>query len=94
MATGYNLEQHIVSVRLRISGSGEFQSKLLALEGNPEQEMVAVTMQSAPNRPVSLLANIRSMRVQYYGYIENIDEHFYIKNITFFTKPIATGYPQ
>lgn len=94
MPSGYDLEQHVVSVRLRITGSGSFQSRLAALEDNPQQTLTNITMQSNANRPVSLLANIRSTRIQYHGWTDSEDEYFVIKNITLFAKPIATGYPQ
>jgi hypothetical protein len=94
MPSGYDFQQHIVSVRMRISGSGEFLSTLLALEGDPEQVLTDVTLQSTPNRPVSLLANMTAMRVQFYGRMEAIDENFTLKNLTFYTKPVASGYPQ
>lgn len=95
MPTGYDYEQHVVSVRIRLQGSGTFHGRLAGLEDNPEQDLAETTMSATANRPVSLLSNIRSMRVQFHGYIEDeLNEYFVIKNITFYTKPITTGYPQ
>jgi hypothetical protein len=94
MATGYAVEQHLVSIRLRMQGSGEFHARLAALEDDPEQDLVDSTLAVGANRPVSLLSNIRAMRIQFHGSIDGIDEHFEIKNILFYAKPIASGYPQ
>jgi hypothetical protein len=94
MPSGYDLQQHVVSVRLRIQGTGTFYSNLSGLEGSPTQDLVDITLQAAPSRPVSLLSNIQSTRIQFYGRMTAIDEHFRLKNLTFYARPVASGYPQ
>ncbi len=94
MPSGYDYLNHIVAVRMRVRGSGTFLSRLAALADDPEQELADTTLQNNPNRPVNVLANISAPRMQFHGQTEEIDEYFVIKNITFFVKPIATGYPQ
>lgn len=94
MPAGYNLINHVVAVRMRVQGSGTFISRLAALADDPEQDLADTTLQATPNRPVNKLANIQSTRIQFHGQTEEIDEYFVIKNLTFFVKPLATGYPQ
>lgn len=94
MPTGYDSINHVVAVRLRLSGIGTFYSRLAALEDDPEQDLSDTALASNPPRPVNLLANITSTRIQFHGYIDAEDEHFILKNISIYTKPTATGYPQ
>lgn len=94
MPSGYDSINHIVAVKLRLMGTGTFYSRLAALEDDPEQDLADTTLATNPPRPVNILANIQSTRIQFHGYIDAIDEHFIIKNISFYTKPVASGYPQ
>lgn len=94
MPSGYGFINHVVAVRLRVQGSGNFLSRLAALEDDPEQDLASTTLQSNASRPVNKLANITATRVQFHGQTEEIDEYFVIKSITFYVKPIASGYPQ
>lgn len=94
MPSGYEYTNHIVAVRMRLQGAGAFISTLDALENDPSQDLADATMSTTANRPVNLLANINAPRVQFHGRIQEIDEHFTLKNLVFYVKPIASGYPQ
>ena len=94
MPSGYGSVNHVVSVRLRLQGTGTFISRLAALEDDPEQNLADTTMSLTANRPVSLLANIASTRIQFHGSTEEIDEYFVVKSLIFYVKPTATGYLQ
>ena len=94
MPSGYESINHVVAIRMRIVGTGTFYSRLAALEDNPEQDLADTTLSATSSRPVNLLANIQSTRIQFHGRMNAADEHFTLKNLTFYTKPIASGYPQ
>lgn len=90
----YSLINHVVSVRLRLQGVGTLESQLEGIDNTPVQLLPDVTLALTPGKPVSLLSNIKSTALRYYAHQDAIDEYFTIRNITFFNKPTATGYPQ
>ncbi len=89
-----NYIHHCVAVRYRINGDGDFQSGLSDLDDVTVQDLVTAELEIVTNKPVNQLANFKANRMRLTFYVENIDEYFVLRQITFYTKPISTGYPQ
>lgn len=85
---------HFGSIRLRVVGSGVLRPTLYSLDDVRSSVLPTVTMASTTDREPLVLCNFINQR----GYLElkttAINETFTINKITFFVKPIATGYPQ
>lgn len=86
-------EHHVVSVRLRVVGSGELDLSLADLDDIQVQNLVPITMQAATRFEPLRLANLQSQRIRLVGKTTEIDETFTIQRIIVFSKPVAQEYP-
>ena len=93
MPTG-NYRHHCVSVRSRLTGSGTFHSQLLGLDESNFQDLTDITMSTATERYPNQLANFIQQRMKLVFWVDELDAQFTLGQITFYIKPIATGYPQ
>lgn len=91
---------HTTALQLRVTGSGNLDSRLIGLyeedpdiENPPTQDMATIPMQTATSRLAQLLANFEEQYTQFEVSVDEIDEYFYITKITFYVKPVATEYP-
>lgn len=84
---------HFGSVRLRVTGSGTLELKLISL-GATELALTDVTMSSSTNRYPTILSNFMQQKAQLEIKTSQIDEVFEIKEIHIYVKPIFTSYPQ
>ncbi len=93
MAAG-NYLHHCVALRYRVSGSGSFESTLFGLEEINSQAITDVTLVENTERYPNQLTNLIEQRMKVEFGIEGIGSYFILRQITFYTKPVATGYPQ
>lgn len=84
---------HYNAVRIRVTGNGNLQMRLLGLDGVATQSLVDLPLTNPNGKVQTRLANF----VQQYAQLElkttEINEVFNVRRITIFVKPIATSYP-
>lgn len=90
---GGEYEHHVVSVRLRVVGSGNLQLSLADLDDIQVQNLVPIPMQATTRFEPLRLANLQSQRIRLVGKTTEIDETFAIQRIIMFAKPVAQEYP-
>ena len=93
MAAG-NYLYHCVAVRYRVTGTGTFHSTLYSLDDINTQALTDVTLAATTEKYPNLLTNLIEQRMNLEFYVDAIDEQFTLRQIQFFLKPVATGYPQ
>ncbi len=93
MAAG-NFLYHCVAVRYRVTGSGTFKSELSSLDDVDGQALTNVTLSSATDRYPNLLANFITTRMKLEFYVDELNAEFVLRQIQFYVKPVATGFPQ
>lgn len=86
-------EQHVVSVRMRLNGSGNLDMTLRDLDNVRHYDMVPFAMQTTTRIEPTRLANFQSQRILLHGSIDVINEWFWIRRIVIFTKPVVVEYP-
>jgi hypothetical protein len=86
-------EHHIVSIRLRVVGSGQLDLSLADLDDIQVQNLVPITMAATTRFEPLRLANLQSQRIRLVGKTTEIDETFTIQRIIVFGKPVAIEYP-
>ena len=90
---GTEYEHHVVGVRLRLTGEGQFQSKLTGLDETVVDTCANITMTTTARFEPTLLANIQNQRIRYEFFTTEVNEHFLIRRIIIFAKPVAVEYP-
>jgi len=93
MAVGTYL-YHCVSVRNRVIGTGSFQMALRGLDDINTQDLTTTTLSQATERYPNLLSNFTEQRMRGEFWVDVINDEFTLKQIQFFLKPVASGYPQ
>ncbi len=93
MAAG-NYLYHCVSVRYRVTGTGTFHSSLFSLDDVNTQPLTDITLSQTTERYPNLISNFIEQRMNLEFYVDAIDEQFILRQIQFYIKPVATGYPQ
>lgn len=86
-------EHHIVAVRLRVTGSGNLKLALTDLDQVQTQNLVDIPMAATSRIEPTRLANFQSQRIRYEISVTEINEHFHIRRIIVFAKPVAMEYP-
>lgn len=86
-------EHHVVGIRLRVTGSGNLLMTLRDLDDVRSSVLVPLPMQTTTRIEPTRLANFQSQRIRLEGTITEIEEHFHIRRIIFFAKPVAVEYP-
>lgn len=90
---GGEYEHHVVSVRLRVVGTGNLQLSLADLDDIQVQNLVPITMAATTRFEPLRLANLQSQRIRLVGKTTEIDETFAIQRIIIFAKPVVQEYP-
>jgi hypothetical protein len=90
---GDESEHHVVSVRLRVNGSGNLKLALTDLNQIQTQNLVPLPMQTLTRIEPTRLANFQSQRVRLELVTTEKDEIFRINRIIIFAKPVAIEYP-
>ena len=93
MPTG-NYLHHCVAVRYRVVGSGTFQSTLTSLDDVYSQSLTDIALVGNTERYPNQLTNFIQQRYKLEFSIDGVGEFFTLQSITFYDKPVATGYPQ
>jgi hypothetical protein len=91
--SGGESEHHIVGVRFRVTGSGNLDLRLVDLDNTRTFQMIDLPLESTIRIEPTRLANFQSQRTRLEGRIQEIDEHFHIRRIIIFAKPVAMEYP-
>ncbi len=86
-------EHHIVGVRQRIIGSGNFQMALADLQDVQVQNLVPLVMAATTRFEPNRLSNFQSQRTRFIGKVTEINEWFEISKIIIWAKPVAIEYP-
>jgi hypothetical protein len=91
--TGVEYEHHVVGVRMRVTGAGELQMALEGLDNVLNQTLVPFTLQATNRIEPTRLSNFQSQRIRLSLLTTEVDEHFLIRRIIIYAKPVATEYP-
>jgi hypothetical protein len=86
-------EHHIVAVRLRLNGSGNFQIALTDYDDVQTQNLVPIVMQDPTRFEPMRLSNFQSQRTRLVGKVTEINEWFEVGRIIIWAKPVAIEYP-
>jgi len=86
-------EHHVVSVKLRVIGSGNLQLFLTDLDDIQTETLVPITMAATTRFEPLRLANFQSQRIRLVGKTTQLGENFKIQRILLFAKPVAQEYP-
>ena len=89
-----NYLHHCVAVRFRVTGSGQFHQVLTSLDDVYSQSLPDITLIGNTERYPNQLANFIQQRYKLEFSIDGVGEFFILQSVTFYDKPIATGYPQ
>jgi hypothetical protein len=90
---------HHASLRMRITGAGNLDTRLLALsedpvtEVPPSQTLNPLAMTTAPPVFPVILANFSHQYVHFEFSVDEIDEYFSIDKITFYVKELYSMFP-
>lgn len=84
---------HIVGVRMRLTGTGNLKMNLYGLDDIRSYEMKDLVMSSAPGLEPTRQCNFRSQRTQLEIKTIEMNDYFRIARIVIFSKPSATSYP-
>ena len=96
MAKSSNTEgyiHHYGAVRMRVTGSGALQMKLISLDDVRELELVDFTLAATTNIEPTRLCNFTDQSAYLEIKTTEIDERFEISKIVIFTKPVASNRP-
>lgn len=85
---------HIGAVRTRATGAGSLRMTLYSLDEVQSQVLTNLTLSATTNIQPTILANFSQQRIMLKLSTTELDEHFVIRRIQLFAKPIASGYPQ
>jgi hypothetical protein len=85
---------HVGAVRTRATGSGSLRFTLYSLDETQSQVLIPLILSATTNIQPTLLANFSQQRVMLKLTTTSLDEHFTVRRIQIFAKPIASGYPQ
>lgn len=84
-------KHHIVAIRLRVTGSGSLQMRLLTLDDARILDLTSLTMQSINELEPTRLTNFESQRIRFEFKTTVINENFLIGRIIIFAKPVGVG---
>lgn len=90
--TGEN-EHHVVGVRMRATGFGNLKLRLTDLDQKQIQDLVDWPLELTTRFEKTRLSNFQSQRIRFEIRLEEINEHFMIRRILLFAKPVAVEYP-
>lgn len=84
---------HFAAVRLRATGSGNLQLKLLSLSATKEFIANPIALEAATSEEPTKGVNFKYNRAALEFKVTEIDEYFKISKIVLFAKVSATGRP-
>lgn len=93
MATEEGYRNHYGFVRLRVTGSGDLQLRLLSLSETKESVIPPLALESSTSIEPTKKCNFNQQRAQLEFKTSEIDEVFQINKIIIYIKPFAENYP-
>lgn len=84
---------HYTSLRMRVTGSGSLQMRMISQDNVFEQTLVPFTMQATTNIRPTRLMNFQHQRALLEGKTTTINETFSINKIIIFAKAVFSEYP-
>lgn len=91
--TGIEYEHHVVAVRLRVTGAGNLQMAFEGLDDVQSQTLVSLPITATNRLEPTRLANFQGQRIRFSLFTTELDEHFLIRRIIIYAKPVAVEYP-
>ena len=85
---------HFGAVRLRVTGTGNLQLRLLSLNEVAQRILTPVVMNATTDKYPNVLTNFSKQRAQLEIKTTEIDEVFNIGEVIIYVKPIFASYPQ
>lgn len=85
---------HFGQVRMRLTGSGVMEAKLLSLEDVQEIQLANTTMQTGNPKFVNLHTNFEQQRARLKLTTTEFGATFLLRQIIFYIKPVGTNFPQ
>ena len=85
---------HFGAVRLRVTGSGTLECKLISMDTTTESLLTDVTLATTTGRYANQLANFTQQKAQLEIKTTEISEYFLLRQIIFYIKPVASSFPQ
>lgn len=85
---------HFGAVRLRVTGTGTFEMRLISLDDVYDEQLADLTLSASNASFPTQLANFTQPRARLEGTVTVLDSSFVIKEIHIYIKPVFTSYPQ
>ena len=85
---------HFGSIRLRVTGSGTLNAKLVSMNTTTESILANITLQSTTPRYINQLANFNQQKAQLVLQTTDLNAYFFLRQIIFYVKPVAESFPQ
>lgn len=84
---------HYTSLKMRITGTGSLQMRMISQDSIYEQVLVPFSMSAATNIRPTRLMNFQHQRAHLEGKTTEINEKFRINKIIIFAKAVFAEYP-
>lgn len=91
--TSVEAEHHINAIRMRVTGSGNLNLQLTDLNDVRTSILTNLALATSTRIEPTRLANFQSQRTRLVGRVTELNEHFHIRRIIIFAKPVAVEYP-
>ncbi len=85
---------HFGAVRLRVTGEGTLQCKLISMDTTTEQQLTNLTLQTTTARYPTQLANFVQQKAQLELSTDELGDFFFLRQLLIYIKPIASSFPQ
>ncbi len=85
---------HFGAIRVRVTGTGNLNPKLISLDTTTELDITPIVMSNTNARYANQLCNFMQQRAQLELKTTEIDEVFYIRQIMIYARPVYSGFPQ
>ena len=90
---GGEYEHHVVAVRVRATGAGDLVMQLAGLDNIVEDVLEPIPLSATNTLEPTVLANIQNQRIRLEGGQDQLGDHFLIRRIVIFAKPVAAEHP-
>lgn len=85
---------HFGQVRIRVTGTGVMEAKLLSLDDVDTKQLADITLPSTTSRYVNQLVNFETQKARLDLRTTEFGATFFVRQIIFYIKPVGTNYPQ
>lgn len=85
---------HFGAIRVRVTGTGNLNPKLISLDTTTELDITPIVMSTTNARYANQLCNFMQQRAQLELKTTEIDEVFYIRQIMIYARSVYSGFPQ